>query len=337
MESKTIPSLELLALALAAETIVDLKEELTGPSCIDPIHVEEYQVFSDSLVALNWLNSYALKLDKCQRKHTFVLNRFESINKICENNPIQFSFVSGESNPADCITKPLSYRQLMKTNYLSGPSLSEHFKDCRSAPDFISFVIPGPAMRSVDHDNVQCLSSTSTPVGLEHLASIGRASTFAGARRVLSLVLRFIDNLKVTLKNKNPAKFSHVVVHGENFNYFNEARALIIQRYQRVNFLEVFSYFGLKCKTLKSLPNIVSQLNLFLDHRGLIRAKSKCENLKNIKKYGRYNFPLLISKSSPLASLIIKDCHEKLSHGGCYSVLAEIRKQFLDSSHLFYG
>ena len=50
--------------------------------------------------------------------------------------------------------------------------------------------------------------------------------------------------------------------------------------------------------------------------------------MKKIKKYGRYNFPLLISKSSPLSSLIIKDCHEKLSHGGCYSVLAEIRKQF---------
>ena len=90
LESKSIPSLQLQALALAAETIEDLKKYLAGPTCIDPIVIEKCELYSDSLVVLSWFQSYALKLEKLQKKQPFILNRLEYINKLCESTPIAF-------------------------------------------------------------------------------------------------------------------------------------------------------------------------------------------------------------------------------------------------------
>ncbi|XP_064090003.1 uncharacterized protein LOC135204009 [Macrobrachium nipponense] len=121
LNSKSIPSLELQGIALAAECLVDLYEELAGHTCVNPIRIVDLQVYSDSLVALSWIRSYSIKLDKLQKVSVFVKNRLLDINEICEKHPITFSFVSGEDNPADCITRCLSYKQLMRTNYFSGP------------------------------------------------------------------------------------------------------------------------------------------------------------------------------------------------------------------------
>ncbi|XP_068224890.1 uncharacterized protein [Palaemon carinicauda] len=69
LESKSTPSLELQALALTVETVNDLKNELSGFGCIDPIEIVGCEVYSDSLVVLTWLQSYALKLDKLQKSN----------------------------------------------------------------------------------------------------------------------------------------------------------------------------------------------------------------------------------------------------------------------------
>ena len=103
METKPIPSLELQAIALAVETLLDVKNELAGLNCIDPISIDNMFVYSDSFVALAWINSYSLKLEKQQRKNVFVLNRLEYINKACDKDTITFKFISGNENPADCV------------------------------------------------------------------------------------------------------------------------------------------------------------------------------------------------------------------------------------------
>ena len=175
---------------------------------------------------------------------------------------------------------------------------------------------------------VRCSSACSSlDSGLEHLVSLDRVSGFCRAVRIHALVLRFCNVLKSKLKSRD-SKFDHFAVKSEGFNYYDEAYVQIVRQDQLIHFPEVFGYFQNKSKTLKKLPNIVSQLNLFLDADGLIRVKSKCQRFKDIQKLNKYNLPLLISKKSQLAGLIIEDLHVKLSHGGCYSVLAELRKCF---------
>ena len=331
LESKSIPSLELQALALAAETIEDLKKELTGPTCIDPIVIEECELYSDSLVVLSWLQSYALKLEKLQKKQPFILNRLEYINKLCESTPITFSFVSGEDNPADCITRPLSYRQLMKSSYISGPSfVTDSIPDGTLKYEPLSFTLPGPSVR--ENSNIAQVYSNSafSPPGdcLEHLVPLDRCSSFHRVARIHALVLKFCNTLKLKLKAKHLDKFDHFRVEEENFNFYDKACKQIVFRDQQLCFPEVFEYFNTKHKTLKKLPNIVSQLNLYIDPDGLIRVKSKCQRMKGIQKLNKFTFPLLISRNSALSPMIIRDLHIKLSHAGCYSVLAELRKNF---------
>ena len=71
-------------------------------------------------------------------------------------------------------------------------------------------------------------------------------------------------------------------------------------------------------------PDLVRNLNLFLDHEGIIRAGEgrlgKCKafdyELKN---------PILLSKNHVLTNLIIHDCHKKVKHLGLTTTLRKIR------------
>ncbi|XP_068224897.1 uncharacterized protein [Palaemon carinicauda] len=330
LESKSIPSLELQALALTVETVKDLKNELSGFGCIDPIEIVGCEVYSDSLVVLTWLQSYALKLDKLQKKQPFILNRLEYINKLCEDSCMKFSFVSGEDNPADCITRPLSFRQLMKTNYITGPKfITESESNVICSDRTLSFIIPGLfESKQVHKVETNCGSACSPPnVGSEHLFPFNRVSSFEKAVRVHAVVLRFCSILKSKFKSKHPA-LDHFEVEDEGFNFYDEACRQIIIRDQHIHFPDVFDYFHSKQKQLKNLPNIVAQLNLFLDSDGMVRVKSKCRRLKEVQHLNKFNYPLLLSKDSMLVPLIIRELHVKLSHAGCYPLLAELRRNF---------
>ena len=71
LESKSIPSLELQGIALAVECLLGLYDDLSGPSCVRPIKIVDLQIYSDSLVALSWIYSYSVKLDKLQKMFCF--------------------------------------------------------------------------------------------------------------------------------------------------------------------------------------------------------------------------------------------------------------------------
>ena len=91
---------------------------------------------------------------------------------------------------------------------------------------------------------------------------------------------------------------------------------------QLTYFPEVVSHFSSGIVSNRDVPNIVQQLNLFLDVNGLIRVGGKI--IKSQTKY----FPVLLHKSGVLTSLIILRAHVKLCHSRIYHVLDEIRKQF---------
>ena len=85
---------------------------MSGDLSLSPINIDKIFVFSDSSVALNWINLYCNKNEKMNRKPTFVMNRLNNIVTLCDIMPVTFLFVSGEENPADCVTRCLPHRQL---------------------------------------------------------------------------------------------------------------------------------------------------------------------------------------------------------------------------------
>ena len=99
----------------------------------------------------------------------------------------------------------------------------------------------------------------------------------------------------------------------------------IIRTEQQIYFREIFDYFQGTNKNVKTMPNLVRQLNVYPDKKGLLRVKSKFSRWKDDESV---RFPILLPKNSILTSLIIMDFHERYSHAGCYRLLSELRKQF---------
>ena len=108
-------------------------------------------------------------------------------------------------------------------------------------------------------------------------------------------------------------------------NLFSKALSYLIINEQKKFFPDVFEYFYLGLSTLKDVPPLVSQYNLFIDDKGILRVKSKFKNwtLTTDKK-----FPIFLPKDSHLTKLIVYDSHINSLHSGCYAILNELRKHY---------
>lgn len=302
LESKSIPCLELTALTLGVEIILDIYSELTGPLSVDPIKINDLIVCSDSLCAINWVMSLN-KLEKLNRHSVFVRNRLNSIKSLCEIHPVLFKFCSGIKNPADTVTRPFSYKMLEKTNYLTGLSIADiENMNCEIYSDV---VIPNMSVSSNLAVNIERESC-------EHLFDINASSSFSKIVNIYRIVFGFIKKLKHRVLENSPP------IDG-NRSPYSEA----IFRDQNVHFPEIHGYFDCTSRTLKGIPNLVTQLNVFKDRDGLLRVKAKMKFWSDTQKY-----PLLMSKNSYLSKLLINDYHARLNHAGCYVVLSELRKDF---------
>ena len=317
---KSVPCLELSAITLGVEIALDTVNELTGDTCVQPLTITNVKLLTDSLVCLHWLNSYNVKFDKLNRKPVFVQNRLEKIHKLCEQQPIEFKFCSGEVNPADCISRCLSYRQLMKSNYLSGPSLDI----INEVDDQFNIVVPNPILKSTEcHTLLNENCSESVSLSGDSCVDVGRCSTLSKVVNVQKLVYKFVDLLKRSLISKDPEKYDHFVVKNEK-ELHESAFKKVILRDQREHFQPIFDYFNSAQKRLLDIPPLVSQLNAFIDSDGIVRVKSKVVRWSDRQQ----GFPILLSDNSLLTKLVIMNTHHTLSHQGIYPVLSQLRREF---------
>ena len=325
LENKSIPSLELHALLVGAEVLIELYFEFCGTEVVDPINIANLKIYSDSLVALSWVNSYSNKLEKMRHKRTiFIMNRLEKLGKICNRKPIEFSFISGLQNPSDLTTRLVSYKTLRDSSYLTG--------DCFKSMELkheISFVLPNPhdidIFELLDVENTHTLVSEN--LNYEQLIPLDRYESFSKLVLVHVKIFQFINNLKIKIKLKNSEKFGHIKSYDLDFNFFMLCKLHIITTDQMRHFSDCFSYFKKKSKTFKEMPNIVKQMNIFLD-QNILKVRSKCER-GNIP--GLCYFPILLHRNSTLTSKIIWEIHKVNSHVGKYQVLRELNREYFVS------
>ena len=327
LKNKSIPSLELNAVLFGVESLMELHRDLTGDVCMKPINISELLLYTDSICSLHWLNSCVSKMDKMQKLSVFTMNRISSIQRLCERFPVKFCFVPGKINPADSTTRPFSHKSLMKTNFLVGPDLNFVENEVDYSHD-LSVIIPNPLIVdqnvSAKEHNVYVGTNSDLPsnhLDSQHLIDPNDISDFRRLvlihRRVLRCVVKWKEKIGIKRSPSSP-----------NINLFAVAICQIISTDQKLFYPEVFSYFQDKQVRLKDLPNIVSQLNVYLDKHNIIRVKSKFK-----KWVGHDEFPILLSRDSALTRLIVLDAHLKLSHSGCYAVLSKIRHTFYIPKH----
>ena len=116
--TKSIPVLELLGLAFGVEIAHKLKLELAGAYCL--VNIVGVNVYTDSMIALNWLSSKATKFLKIERKGVLINNALQKIVTSTEECPMNFYRVEGSSNPADFVTRGTSTNVLLRSILYSG-------------------------------------------------------------------------------------------------------------------------------------------------------------------------------------------------------------------------
>ena len=318
MSQKSIPTLELQSLVFGSQCVTEIFKDLSGAACTAPINITELNVYSDSMVALAWLNSFFIEFSKMQKRSVFVMNRLEQIKTICEIHPINYNFIPGIINPGDFITRTFSHRQLVKSNYITGPDPSI-LEETNRADNF-KFQVPNSHLETQGMSvNTSILSVSLKPC---HLVSPERISKFSRFLGIHVKIFSFISKLKLKVKTRRPEMFPDFVLKE---NLMAEASNHIIKVEQNLFFPEIYDFFDKKNVPLNEIPSLVTQLNVFKDSSGLLRVKCKLDRrvYSETKK-----FPLLVPKTSRLTELIIEDTHRRMKHAGCYSVLKEIRKNF---------
>ena len=324
--TKTIPTIEFQAISYGVELLQELCAELPDNKITVPINVVELKLLTDSMVCLHWLQSYIVKFDKMQKRSVFVMNRLRTIHDLCIKMPVQFSFIEGSDNPADYISRPVSYKQFASTNYYTGPSSLTELKSEPEHSDVFIVNVPNTMSKIVDevphmpviaeHTEMNASTIDSSALGL--VINLSKYSSFRRAASVLKFVYLFINKLKcrVTMRKTRVKSDSDSAI-----NLYREACYEIISAEQQSSYPDIFHYFRKASKTISDIPELVSKLNLILDG-DIFRVKSKLPLSKETKLY-----PILLPKGN-LTTMIVRDLHEKLCHAGVYCVLKEHRNEF---------
>ncbi|XP_068225135.1 uncharacterized protein [Palaemon carinicauda] len=315
LHEKSIPSLELQAICLGTEVLLDTYNELSGTQCLVPIKIVDLGLFSDSFVALSWLKSFSHRFDKMQKRSVFVMNKLNHIIKLCEGRSVGFSFVSGMDNPADKITRCLSFKSLMKSNYHKGPNIRD--LDQASRSDILGFKVPMVEnLETIEAYSASTSIKESQTVKLEHLIPLDRYSNMNKLISIHAKVLECWDRWKGFI-NKS---------HGfDKKDLRSKALTQIISKDQQINFPDVIDYLSSNSKTKMAMPNLISQLNLYPDTHNIIRVNCKFNEKRSVTNQ---TYPILLSRESTLTKLIILDEHLLLKHAGCYAILTELRRKF---------
>ena len=301
--SKTLPSLELLAVYLGFQCVKTIITDVNFK-----VEVEELCFLSDSQVALSWLLA-----GRAQKKNVFVNNRLRDIQEMKEifeksRVPIKYSYVPSEHNVGDLITRKTNISNFVKNfdSWLMGPG----WLTLNSSlwPKGNPGCLPSPRMDS----EWPRISEQGVLVGqinrIEPLIQGNRFSDFNKLHKALYFVFKFI-NIKCRW-GKDPSDLKE------------RAFLYIIKLIQRACFPEEWEYLNKKNPNIEEKPKRVSTLNLFLDDKSIIRSRARLENAIDVSY--EFNNPILLGRHH-ITDLVIQRAHRETNHLGIETTITRLR------------
>jgi hypothetical protein len=311
-----MPVLELCALEYAAEKTKATYDALTN--CAVPVKIDDVFIFGDSTIALSWVAKAECEQTKVQKRSTFINNRINKIVNCAKMvNGIKIAHVGTNDNTADYLTRLVSPKKLLESNFIQGPKFltADLFDiDCidvpnpclNNDPELPKFTVAKVVTQEINNLNVGAV------------IDLNRYSSLRKAVRVLRQIFTCIN----IFKDKLPEiANTHPVV----LKTHKQCELMLLESEQRSSFPEVFDYFESKSKLLKTIPQIVAQMNIVQDADGLIRVKSKMSKLINSKISTK---PILLTNKSTFTKLLILDAHKKFNHCGTYFLLHQLKTKY---------
>ncbi len=320
---RSTPVLEFAAIEYSVQKGLDLYQEMTDN--VVPINIVDVRLFSDSTVALSWLNKSENLLTKMQKRCVYVNNRINNVVQKCrEIHTVHFTHIGTSLNSADYVTREFSSKRLNNTTFISGPPiLSENL----NVIDWI--IVPNPTVEnclSIPHFSLNAVTVEENKViSYSEIINFSKFSSLRLAIKTLVVIESFVIKLKTKLYLRDEMKYAHLKV-GSASRPFGYWERILLAEDQQKEFPDLFKFFKSKQNIKKKIPPLVAQMNLVLDPiDNLIKVKSKMGKLLSSKVS---KFPLLLGRKSHFMKIVVEQYHRDFNHFGAYFLLNQLRRKY---------
>ncbi|XP_063901935.1 uncharacterized protein LOC135121564 [Zophobas morio] len=294
LKTITLPRLELSAALLLTRLMNVVSQALH-------MEINRKYFWSDSTIVLAWIKGTPASYQ------TFVGNRISEIQTLSPKDG--WYHVKSEDNPADIISRGCTPENL-KNNSLwwHGPHwLNQNYSE---------WPIQNINLETIETPERRTISLLSSETPTVELPILTKFSSYKKTERVVSWVLRFINNCK-NPNSKNLA--NHLLTEELQNSKFTIARQLQKTAFQNeYNCLQQNQAIDKKSRLLS--------LNIFFDETNqLIRVGGR---LKKSSLSYDIKHPILLPKGHHITKTLVQYEHEKQLHAGLQGTLASIRQIF---------
>ncbi|XP_055012690.1 uncharacterized protein LOC129409784 [Boleophthalmus pectinirostris] len=323
----TVPRLELTAATIAVKMDKLLRRELQ-------MDLKDSVLWTDSTTVLRYIDNYGARFK------TFVANRVSTIRE--NTRPAQWRYVSTVSNPADHASRGMNAEYFMKCqSWIEGPDflaknesqwpvLSEFSREISEDDAEVKHMTSTNVIKAVD-------SSTDPLFKLTHYYSNWHSlrKAVAWMLRLKELLRSLCERRKMFESQAQPSqdvKTKTVEKHMQKWRSslkgtyltvkdIRRAEAAIIQFCQSQTFHEELCALQ-KGEKIKRSSSIV-KLDPFLQD-GVLRVGGRLHHAA-LPEHTRH--PAILTKDHHVTTLIIRNAHEEIGHGGRNHTLAQLRQK----------
>ncbi|MEL7522669.1 MAG: hypothetical protein AAGJ80_13830, partial [Cyanobacteria bacterium J06553_1] len=218
---------------------------------------------------------------------------------------IQYWYVKSEENPSDCLTHGLSFNDFSKqlSFWQHGPSWLPRYQELW--PDYSLGCLSDSSQRQVaPRSTVNTAFNAVQVEPVNSIVDLKRFSSFHKAVRVTTLVFKFIHKCRKSTIDSASAAKHHLLGHMQSEYFQGE-----------------FAYLSIPNE--KEIPNLVINLDLFLDEKGLVRSRGRIA--KSLRVSYDVQNPVLLGKEHPLSRLLIEFFHSRCKHLGVQTTVNKMR------------
>jgi len=266
-------------------------------------------LWSDSTVTLGWIKAHPVTWK------TYVANRVSEIQTSLPG--AHWLHVSSRDNPADCASRGLAPRELVKFSlWWNGPPWLwvDGERWTTPADDAIADGLPERRIRA--HVAVPAEEKSIDPDLLTRYSHLNRLLRITAWRR------RWLPRQRASQRCiYRPS--GHLAPSVLRVVELEEARLQWIRQIQAAHFRRELA--AIKQGGVLSVRGPLTKLNPVLDENGVLRVG---ERLRNAPVQYDTKHPIILPGASHFTRLIIEDFHRRTLHGGVQLTLGAIRQEF---------